>query len=76
MRTLTETEAERFIVDLLEARGPLTTQEVALATMDEAVRCPDAPVRFLAKLRVRGVIMGTVDASKGTWIWELPREEG
>jgi hypothetical protein len=74
VKTLTEAEAERFIVELLEARGPMTTHEIALATMDEAVRCPDAPVRFLTKLRVSGVILGKVDASKGTWIWSLPGE--
>ena len=74
METLSEAEAERLVIELLGTRGPLTTQEITEATQDQGVRCPDAPVRFLTKLRVKGVIDGTVDRSRGTWTWSLPRE--
>lgn len=65
-------EAERFVLDFLDDGRKHTTQEVDAASRREGKRCPDATVRFLAKLRLRGKIDGELSMPHRTWLWWLP----
>ena len=69
VRVLSESEAERFIINLLRAHGPLTTKEIETAARGEGKRCPDETVLFLTKLRSRGIIHGEISQEKRGWVW-------
>jgi hypothetical protein len=64
--------AERFIIDLLKTRGPLTTMQVELAARDKNKRCPDQTVLFLTKMKKRGLIKGEASLEMRGWLWSLP----
>lgn len=71
-REMTPAEAQRFVVGLLSDGAKRTTQQVDAASAAAGKRCPDATVRFLAKLRLRGVVEGELSAPHRTWLWWLP----
>ena len=62
-------DMERYIVKLLEGSGKLTTREVQAQAERKGVKCPDEPVRFLNKLRMKGVIKGEVSVEHRGWLW-------
>jgi len=62
-------DMERYIVKLLEISGKLTTREVQARVESEGMRCPDEPVRFLNRLRMKGVIKGEVSVERRGWLW-------
>jgi hypothetical protein len=70
--TMEASAAERFIIDLLKTRGPLTTMQVELAARDKNKRCPDQTVLFLTKMKKRGLIKGEASLEKRGWLWSLP----
>lgn len=65
-------EAEQFVVDLLKARGPLTTMQVELAARRERKKCPDQTVLFLTKMKRKGLIKGEVSVERRGWLWWVP----
>jgi len=65
-------EAERFIIDLLRAQGPMTTMQIEVAARDENKRCPDQTVLFLTKMKKKGLIRGEASLEKRGWVWSLP----
>jgi len=68
-KILSESEAERFIIQLLSARGPMTTGEIEAIARKEGKRCPDETVLFLSKLRSKGKIKGELSQEKRGWLW-------
>lgn len=62
-------DMEQYIVKLLEISGKLTTREVQVRAESEGIRCPDEPVRFLNRLRMKGVIKGEVSVERRGWLW-------
>ncbi len=68
-RTLGVQEAEDYILDLLKAKGKMTTSEVYKISQDNGVRCPDETVKFLNKMRLEGKINGEVSIEAKSWIW-------
>lgn len=64
-----ESEAERFVIDLLQSRGPSTTMEVEAYARKKGKRCPDETVLFLTKLRSKGKIKGELSREKRGWVW-------
>jgi len=65
-----EDEATRQVLAILRDAGrPLTTREVSEETSKRLVRCPDATIVFLNRLRQRGVIHGERSKEFRGWIW-------
>jgi len=71
VRVLSESEAERFVVNLLKAHGQMTTKDIESNAREEGKRCPDETVLFLTKLRSRGTIKGEISQEKRGWVWRL-----
>jgi len=72
---LTEQDAEKFIVSLLsKADKPLTTREIEEIVQGKGKRCPDSAVRFLTKMRYKGMIKGELSMEHKGWIWWVEKE--
>ncbi len=69
---MTAQEAERFVLSLLADGRKHTTAQVDAASKREGKRCPDATVRFLAKLRLQGKVEGELSMAHRTWLWWHP----
>ncbi len=73
---LTEIEAEKLIISLLsKAEGPLRTRDIEKEVQGKGKQCPDSAVRFLSKMRYRGMIKGKLSREHKGWIWWIEREE-
>ena len=68
---MAEGAAEEFVVALLRERGPLTTMDIEIAAAGEKRRCPEQTVLFLSKMRMKGMIHGTVSIERRGWVWSL-----
>lgn len=66
-------EVERFVIQLLRDRGPMTTRDLRAALDTENVQCPDEPVRYLNRLRVKGKIQGEASVAHKGWVWWASR---
>ncbi len=63
-------EATKQIITILKEAGrPLTTREVSEETSKRLVRCPDATIVFLNRLRQKGVIQGERSKERRGWVW-------
>ena len=60
---------QQIITILRDAGRPLTTREVSEETRERLVRCPDATIVFLNRLRQRGVIHGERSKEFRGWVW-------
>ena len=69
--TMTDAEAETFVLSTLRDRGPLTTQEIEQLASSEGRRCPDQTVIFLTKMREKGLIVGEVSVERRGWVWQV-----
>ena len=69
-RRLEGDEAAQLILEILrEAGRPLSTREVQEETSRRLVRCPDATIVFLNRLRQGGVIHGMRSKERRGWVW-------
>jgi hypothetical protein len=62
-------DIEQYILDLLKKEGKLTTQQIKEKTENAGLSCPDEPVRFLNKLRIKGMIQGKISMEHKGWLW-------
>ena len=69
---MNESEAEKFVIELLRERGPLSTMEIERLARKDHKRCPDQTVIFLTKMRKKGLIRGEASLEKKGWLWTLP----
>lgn len=69
------TAAEQFVIDLLRAKGPLSTMEIEKAARKEHKRCPDQTVIFLTKMKKKGLIRGDASMEKKGWAWWVPQPQ-
>ena len=69
VKVLSESEAERYVINLLKANGQMTTRDIESNAREEGKRCPDETVLFLTKLRSRGKIRGEISHEKRGWVW-------
>ena len=74
-REMTQNEAEEFVLGLLRKKGVMTTSEIEAAAMDGSVQCPDAVVRFLNRMKMKGLIGGKLSMEHRGWVWYL-KESG
>jgi hypothetical protein len=69
LRILSKAEAEVFIIDLLNAKGRLSTRQVELEALAKDLQCPDSTSRTLNRLRLEGKIKGEFYLKDRTWLW-------
>ncbi len=62
-------ELEDWLIKLLQEKGKMTTQQIKDIAKNESLGCPDEPVRFLNKLRVKGIIKGQISIEHKGWLW-------
>lgn len=71
---LSEPDAEKLIISLLgNADKPLTTREIEETVQGKGKQCPDSAVRFLAKMRYKGMIKGELSVKHKGWIWWMDK---
>lgn len=67
---LAEDEAEDLILWVLgNAENPLSTKEIEEIVSGRGKQCPDSAVKFLTKMRYKGMIMGKLSIEHRGWIW-------
>jgi repressor of nif and glnA expression len=71
---LEEHDAEKLIITLLSnAEKPLATKEIEEKVRGKGKQCPDSAVRFLAKMRYKGLIKGELSKEHRGWIWWIEK---
>ncbi|MCK5561929.1 MAG: hypothetical protein KAJ51_15125 [Thermoplasmata archaeon] len=65
----TTKKVEEYVLALLGSKGEMTTRDILEHTEHDGLSCPDEPVRFLTKLRMKGLINGRVSMEHKGWIW-------
>ncbi len=68
---LSESDAEKIIIDFLSKHGKATTREIEKAVQETGKQCPDDAVKFLIKLKSKGKIKGEVSMEARGWVWYL-----
>jgi hypothetical protein len=71
---MTDQEAEAHLLSVLREHGRMTTRELEASAQQIGKKCPDGAVKFLMRLKVKGVIKGEVDVDKGGWVWSVGPE--
>ena len=71
-KTMTPGESDRFVLGLLRRKGPLTTTQIIEEARKNGVKCAESTGNFLAGMKFRGQIRGTLDLKKKAWEWSLP----
>ncbi|MEM2900742.1 MAG: hypothetical protein QXT63_08115 [Thermoplasmata archaeon] len=66
---LEETDAEKYILELLKEKGKLRTSDIDEETKKRGLECPDETVRFLTKMKLKGLIKGKMSIEERTWVW-------
>ena len=72
---MTDQEAEEHVLSVLREQGRMTTRELEASVQRIGKKCPDGAVKFLMRLKVKGVITGDVDVDKGGWVWSVGPDE-
>jgi len=75
LRKLKEKDARELIISILsKSIAPLTTRVVEEMVQGEGKQCPDSAVRFLAKMRYKGLIKGKLSREHKGWIWWVEKK--
>lgn len=75
LEKLKEKDAKELIISILsKAVVPLTTQVIEEMVQGQGKQCPDSAVRFLAKMRYKGLIKGKLSREKRGWIWWVEKK--
>jgi hypothetical protein len=73
-RTLSVSEAETHIIELLKKSGhKMKTSDIYQISRERGVQCPDDTVKFLNKMRLEGKIQGEVSIEAKGWLWYLKK---
>lgn len=64
--------AEKFVIELLKSRGPLSTMDIEKLARKEHKKCPDHTVIFLSKMKKKGLIKGEASLERRGWVWWVP----
>jgi len=68
-----ESESEKLVLGLLGRIGrPMTTREIQEEAEKAKIQCPDSTIAFLNRLRIKGLVHGTLSKDKNSWVWSLP----
>jgi hypothetical protein len=62
-------EIEHYVVQLLSEGRKMSTKEIVDLAEKDGISCPDEPVRFLNKMRLKGEIKGQLSLEQKGWLW-------
>ncbi len=62
-------DIEQAIINLLTKGQKYTTKEIVEIAEKDGISCPDEPVRFLNKMRMKGEIKGKLSMEHKGWLW-------
>ena len=62
-------DLEEWLIKLLQKSGKMTTSQIKECADSDGLSCPDEPVRFLNKLKVKGIIKGQLSIEHKGWLW-------
>lgn len=66
----TEIDVEELVIKILKnCEEKLSTREIEEKVSGHGKKCPDSAVRFLSKLRYKGLINGELSMEHRGWIW-------
>jgi hypothetical protein len=68
-------DLESFIIQTLQKKGELTTRELRDQVRDHNLKCPDEPVRFFNRLRMRGILNGRISTEHRGWVWWVDQDK-
>lgn len=68
-KELSENEAEHFVIELLDSKENMTTRQIEEEASRRNTTCPDAIIRFLNKMKLKGLIKGKLSVEHRGWIW-------
>jgi len=71
---MSESEAEKFVIMLLGEHEHLTTRQIEEEASKRNATCPDAIIRFLNKMKLKGIIMGKLSVENRGWIWYIEKK--
>ena len=66
---MSDHEAEQFVMELLDSSEHMTTRQIEEEASRRNTTCPDAIIRFLNKMKLRGLIKGKLSVEHRGWIW-------
>lgn len=70
---ISESESEKLVLGLLRRTGrPMTTREIQEEAEKAKIQCPDSTIAFLNRLRIKGLVRGTLSKDRSSWVWSLP----
>ena len=70
LKKLKDKDARALIIKILSnSVAPLTTHVIEEMVQGEGKQCPDSAVRFLAKMRYKSLIKGSLSRKHRGWIW-------
>jgi len=72
-KEMSEKEAEQFVIRLLKEHENLTTRQIEEEASKRNKSCPDAIIRFLNKMKLRGMISGKLSVEHRGWIWYIEK---
>ena len=62
-------DIEQYVIQLLSDGKKYKTKEVVELVESGGLSCPDEPVRFLNKMRIKGQIKGKLSMEHKSWLW-------
>ncbi|WP_455392896.1 hypothetical protein [[Eubacterium] cellulosolvens] len=68
-QSIAKKELEDYIIQLLQSKGEMTTKEIQEHFRKNGLSCPDESVRYLNRLRVKGLIQGRISVEHKGWVW-------
>lgn len=71
---MSENEAEKFVIELLQTHESLTTRQIEEEASSRNRTCPDAIIRFLNKMKLKGMIKGKLSVEHRGWIWYIEKQ--
>jgi hypothetical protein len=62
-------DIEHAVINLLNKGQKYTTKDIVEIAEKDGISCPDEPVRFLNKMRMKGEIKGKLSMEHKGWLW-------
>ena len=70
---ISKDDIEKYVIELLHQGKQFTTKEIVELAEKDGLSCPDEPVRFLNKMRIKGQINGKLSMEHKGWIWWIEK---
>lgn len=68
-KKISSDKAQKYVIQLLQSRGQMTTVEVKSEMNKLGLTCNDGPARVLSQLKSKGEIHGKFSLKARGWVW-------